>query len=101
MKKIIIAICCVLLLTTAAYTKEQESQKFSAIITMEYNGKSLEELAEIEKRIKVEFEEADSIKIDLNKTTNALPQSYEVEFIDSTLLYNGSSNITLVPGKIR
>ena len=63
MKKIVIAICCVLLLATAAYTKEQESQKFSAGITMEYNGKSLEELAEIKKRIKVEFEEADSIVV--------------------------------------
>ena len=100
MKKIVFTIIC-LLLATEVFAKEPEPQKFSAIITMEYNGKSFEELAEIEKRIQVEFEESDSIKIDLNKTTNALPQSYGVEFIDSTLLYNGPSNITLVPGKIR
>lgn len=65
MKKIIII--GILLLATVAFAKEQEQQKFSVTFTIEYKDMTLKQLADIEKRIKDEFEKANSIRIEFQK----------------------------------
>ena len=66
MKKIVFTIICLLLATTV-FAKEPEPQKFSATITIEYKGMTLQQLTKIEKFIKNEFDEADSVRIEVDK----------------------------------
>ena len=70
MKKIVFTIICLLLATTV-FAKEPEPQKFRAIITIEYNGMTLQQLTKIEKFIKNEFNEANSVKIEVDKKEQA------------------------------
>lgn len=76
MKKILFAIVFLFLFSITAFAEEKNSQKFNVVFTIEYRDMTLKQIAEIENKIKSEFEKAYSIKIKFEHETPIAPWPY-------------------------